>query len=121
MSKNLNYKIEHSIASGHSTLQHEVLLLCSLLAAISQFGVLIGQKMQLTGWHNSNEMRNAICGDTHNSVEWLYFSCRELTFEGAVTSEIPRIRLGQTSLLVNIRRRNDEENRLCQVLYCNIE
>ena len=33
--------------------------LCSFLAATNQFSVLIGQKMQLTGWHNGNEMRYA--------------------------------------------------------------
>ena len=32
--------------------------------------VLIGQKMQLTGWHNGNEMSNEICVDTHISNEW---------------------------------------------------
>ena len=34
-------------------------------AATNQFSVLIGQKMQLTGWHwhNGHEMRNAICVD----------------------------------------------------------
>ena len=32
---------------------------CSLLAATSQFSILIGQNMQLTGCHNGNEMRNA--------------------------------------------------------------
>ena len=38
--------------------------LCSLLAATSQFSLLIGQNMQLTGCHNGNEMRNATCADT---------------------------------------------------------
>ena len=33
--------------------------LCSLLAATSQFSILIGQNMQLTGCHNRYEMRNA--------------------------------------------------------------
>ena len=51
-------------------MQHGALSLRSLLAATSQFGVLIGQKMQLTGWHNGNEMRNAICLDTQTSIEW---------------------------------------------------
>ena len=48
--------------------------LCSLLAANSQFSILIGQKMQLTGCHNGNEMRNATCVDTKISIEWLYCS-----------------------------------------------
>ena len=48
--------------------------LCSLLAATSQFSILIGQKMQLTGCHNDNEMRNAICVDTKISIEWPYCS-----------------------------------------------
>ena len=48
--------------------------LCSLLAANSQFSILIGQKMQLTGCHNGNEMRNATCVDTKISIEWPYCS-----------------------------------------------
>ena len=48
--------------------------LCSLLAATIQFSILIGQKMQLTGCHNGNEMRNAICVDTNISIEWPYCS-----------------------------------------------
>ena len=35
--------------------------LCSLLAATIRNSVVIGQKMQLTGCHNGNEMRNATC------------------------------------------------------------
>ena len=38
----------------HSAVQHGALLLSSLLAANSQFSVLICQKMQLTGWDNGN-------------------------------------------------------------------
>ena len=42
--------------------------LCSLLAATSQFSVLIGQNVELTGCHNGNEMPNATpnatCVDT---------------------------------------------------------
>ena len=53
-------------------MQHGALSLCSLLAATSQFSICIGQKMQLTVWHNGNEMHNAICMDTQTSVEWLY-------------------------------------------------
>ena len=34
--------------------------------------VFIGQKMQLNGWHNGNEMRNVICVDTQTSMEWRY-------------------------------------------------
>ena len=48
--------------------------LCSLLAATSKFSILIGQKMQLTGCHNGNEMRNAICVDSKISIEWPYCS-----------------------------------------------
>ena len=48
--------------------------LCSLLAATSQFSILIGQNMQLTGCHNGNEMRNATCTDTQISIEWPYCS-----------------------------------------------
>ena len=47
---------------------------CSLLAATSQFSILIGQKMQLTGCHNDNEMRNATCVDAKISIEWPYCS-----------------------------------------------
>ena len=36
---------------------HVILCLCSLLAANSQFSIPIGQKMQLTGWDNANNMR----------------------------------------------------------------
>ena len=46
--------------------------LCSLLAATSQFTILIGHNMQLTGCHNGNEMRNATCADTQFSIEWPY-------------------------------------------------
>ena len=48
--------------------------LCSLLAATSQFSILIGQKMQLTGCHNDNEMGSAVCVDTKISIEWPYYS-----------------------------------------------
>ena len=48
--------------------------LCSLLAATSQFSILIGQNMQLTGCHNGNETRNVTCVDTQISIEWLYCS-----------------------------------------------
>ena len=41
--------------------QHGALSLSSLLAATNQFSILISQKMQLIGWRNGNEMRNAIC------------------------------------------------------------
>ena len=45
-----------NLRSGHSEVQHGALLLCGLLAAISQLSVLlIGQKMQLSGWYNGNE------------------------------------------------------------------
>ena len=53
-------------------MQHGTLSLCSLLAATSQVSILIGQKMQLTGWHNDNEMHNTMCMDTQTSIEWLY-------------------------------------------------
>ena len=39
--------------------------LCSLLAATSQFSILIDQNMQFTGCHNGNKMRNATCADTN--------------------------------------------------------
>ena len=48
--------------------------LCSLLAATSQFSILIGQNLQLTGCRNGNEMRNATCADTQISIEWPYCS-----------------------------------------------
>ena len=48
--------------------------LCSLLAATSQFSILVGQNMQLTGCHNGDEMRNATCADTQTSIEWPYCS-----------------------------------------------
>ena len=38
----------------HSAVQRGALFLCSLLAATSQFSVLIRQKMQLTGWDNGD-------------------------------------------------------------------
>ena len=50
-------------------MQHGALSLCSLLAATSQFSVFIGQKMQLTGWHNDNDMCNAICVDTYYLIQ----------------------------------------------------
>ena len=58
----------------HSAVQHVPLCLCSFLAATSQFSVFIGQKMQLTGWENTNNMRNAKCADTQTSMEWPYCS-----------------------------------------------
>ena len=48
--------------------------LCSLLAATSQFSILIGQNMQLTGCHNRNEMRHATCAGTQISIECPYCS-----------------------------------------------
>ena len=30
-------------------------------------------EMQLTSWHNGNDMRNAICGDTQTSIKWPYY------------------------------------------------
>ena len=30
--------------------------------------------MQLTGWHNGNEMRNVICVDTQTSTEWPHYT-----------------------------------------------
>ena len=65
----------------HSTtnLEHSMVFyvyadLCSLLAATSQFSILIGQNMQLTGYHNGNEMCDATCADTQISIEWPYCS-----------------------------------------------
>ena len=54
--------------------------LCSLLAAASQFSILIGQNMQLTGCHNGNEMRNTTYADTQISFEWPYCSFPILWF-----------------------------------------
>ena len=34
--------------------------------------VFIGQKMQLIGWENANNMRNGACADTQTSNEWPY-------------------------------------------------
>ena len=62
----------HRIANGqygHSAVEHVPLCLCSLLAAISQFRVSIGQNMQLTGYENANSMRNAKCAGTQTSME----------------------------------------------------
>ena len=67
----------HSVANGqkgHSAVQHVPLCLCSLLAATSQFSVIIDQKMQLTDWENANSMRNATCVDTQTLDEWPYCS-----------------------------------------------
>ena len=70
----------HSIGnkqSVHSAVQCSVYVyadLCSLLAATSQFSILIGQKMQLTGCRNGNEVRNATCVNTQISIEWPYCS-----------------------------------------------
>ena len=50
------------------------LRLCTLLAATSHFSVIIGQKMQLTGLENANNMRNATCADTQTSKKWPYCS-----------------------------------------------
>ena len=49
-------------------MQQGALALCSFLAAASQFSILIGQKMQLTGWQNGKEMRIAICVETQTSI-----------------------------------------------------
>ena len=48
--------------------QHVPLWLCSLLAAISQFWVSIGQKIQLTVYENAKNMRNAKCAGTQSSM-----------------------------------------------------
>ena len=54
---------------GHPAVQHVPLSLYSLLTATSQLNVFIGQKMQLTGRENANNMRdyNATCADTKTS------------------------------------------------------
>ena len=39
--------------------------------------------MQLTGWHNGNEMRNAICVETQTSFEWPY--CMYIPFPVAMS------------------------------------
>ena len=57
-------------SKGHSEVRS--VALCSLLAAISQFSVLINQKMRLTGWRNSYDMRNTTSADTQTSIEWPY-------------------------------------------------
>ena len=48
-------------------MQHVSLCLCSLLAATSQFTIPIGQKMQLTGGENANNVRNATCAASKTS------------------------------------------------------
>ena len=73
------HNMYHSVYSCRCTQQGNVVFyvhadLCSLLTATSQFNILIGQNMQLTGCHNGNEMRNATCADTQISVEWPYCS-----------------------------------------------
>ena len=55
-------------------MQHVSLYLCSLVAATSQFSVFIGQKMQLTGYENANNMRNVTCAATQTSNAWPYCS-----------------------------------------------
>ena len=40
------------------------------ISAISQFSVLMGQKVQLTGSHNGNEMHDVIYMAEQTSVEW---------------------------------------------------
>ena len=65
------YSIYHSIGmDSRGTQQCKVAPY--LLAATSQFSVLIGQKMQLTGWHNGYHMCNALCVNTQNSIEFPY-------------------------------------------------
>ena len=71
----------------HSGVQHGALLLFSLQAATSHFSILIGQKMQLTGWHNGNEMCNVICMDTQTSIEWLYCLFSILWFNNFVLKQ----------------------------------
>ena len=46
-------------------MQCGALCLSSLLAATILNSIVIGYKMQLTGYHNSNEMRNATCVETN--------------------------------------------------------
>ena len=58
----------------HSTVQRVSLCLCSLLAATSPLNALIGQRMQLTGCDNVNNMCDAGCADTQTSIEWPYCS-----------------------------------------------
>ena len=54
-------------AEQHNVMRYVHEDLCSLLAATSQYSVFIDQEMQLTGCHNSNEMRNAKCAETQSS------------------------------------------------------
>ena len=64
-------QIDNGIANGQWATQ-QCNVLCSLLAATSQFSVLIGQRNQLINWDNGNDMRNATCADIHNAFEWHY-------------------------------------------------
>ncbi len=66
-------------------MQRGALLLCSLLAANSQFSVLIRQKMQLTGWDNGNYMRNATQPRTQGIRSW------GAKYPGMAWSRDPRI------------------------------
>ena len=49
-------------------MQHAILFVCTLLAATSQLSILIGQKMQLTGLDDCNDMLGATCADTQTSL-----------------------------------------------------
>ena len=68
------YGINNRFSQQYNVVFYVYADLCSLLAATSQFSILIGQNMQLTGCHNGNEMRNAKCADTQISIEWPYCS-----------------------------------------------
>ena len=44
----------------------------SIVAATRQLRVFIGQKKQLTGRENVNNMRSVTCANTQTSSEWPY-------------------------------------------------
>ena len=87
---------------------------CSLLAATSQFSILIAQSKQLTGCHNGNEMRNATCAASKTSKvptqDALLFISYSMTV--AYTKYISSlIKNGEQVMLMNFMRITIKDSR----------
>ena len=57
-------------ATPQTAVQRVTPYLGSLLAATRKFNIPIGQKMELTGWDDGNNMRNATCC-WHKNFNWV--------------------------------------------------
>ena len=80
-------------------MQHVSLCLCSLLSATNQFSIPIGQKMQLTGWENANNVRNATCAASKTSK----VPTQDALLFISYSMQVVRLEASQHSSVVNER------------------